>query len=78
MERAEQKHLDAQAQYVALEHEMEAALTDTAHDYAIERFPIEEEPIKAKKKDISVELFTLLWVPYWLLPSGERLLAVDG
>ena len=58
-------------QMVALENEKKEALKDLNDKWADAVNDISEIPLSPYKKDIVIEVFGILWMPYYLLKNKE-------
>lgn len=71
-----QESLDMIEQYqqeiIELNEEREQALEEVQERWREVRKEIEEIQVAPYKKDISIEIFGVLWYPYYLFPEGKR------
>ncbi len=75
--RAEENYREASQTISDLNLECEEKLKEAANLFSMDEHPIEEVLVSVKKKNVSVDVFCLVWVPYWVCANGEKELAVS-
>jgi len=67
-----------QTQVAQLEKEKAAALQEIQDRWAKTAMEMSEVPLTPLKKDIFIELFGVVWMPYYVVQTGDRLLELPG
>jgi len=67
-----------QTQITQLEKEKAAALQEIQNRWAKTAMEMSEVPLAPLKKDVFIELFGVVWMPYYVVQSGDRLLELPG
>lgn len=55
--------------------ELEEKLRDVGQKWDISQYPIQQQDVVIRKQDLSVQFVGLVYVPYWVQTTGERLRA---
>jgi hypothetical protein len=67
-----------QAQIAQLEREKAAALQEIEDRWAKTAMDASEVPLTPLKKDVYIDLFGVVWMPYYVVQSGDQLIELPG
>ena len=73
LEQEQHELLDLEEQIKKIEKEKTEAIAEVKDKWAEAVNDVEEVPITPYKKDIYVELFGVVWLPYYLFKTGKEL-----
>lgn len=56
-------------------NELEEKLRDVGQKWDVSQYPVQNHETPVRKQDLNVQFVGLVYVPYWVRPTGERLRA---